>query len=111
MRESRSYGSVGERGGNEPLYPEKLAIDFAFPTTISCDHRFVSRFSNASDLLICFSLNSRFSREKFPLLHFAKPAWLLVPGRFINPYKNEKITTQALRTSRNILIICPLREV
>lgn len=22
MRESRSYGSVGERGGNEPLYPE-----------------------------------------------------------------------------------------
>jgi hypothetical protein len=23
MREIRSYGSVGERGGNEPLYPEK----------------------------------------------------------------------------------------
>lgn len=22
MRENRSYGSVGERGGNEPLYPE-----------------------------------------------------------------------------------------
>ena len=22
MRESRSYGSMGERGGNEPLYPE-----------------------------------------------------------------------------------------
>ena len=22
MREIRSYGSVGERGGNEPLYPE-----------------------------------------------------------------------------------------
>ena len=24
MRESRSYGSEGERGGNEPLYPELL---------------------------------------------------------------------------------------
>ncbi len=24
MRESRSSGSVGERGGNEPLYPEKV---------------------------------------------------------------------------------------
>jgi hypothetical protein len=24
MRESRSYGSVGERGGDEPLYPESL---------------------------------------------------------------------------------------
>ena len=24
MREIRSYGSVGERGGNEPLYPESL---------------------------------------------------------------------------------------
>ena len=24
MRESRSYGSVGVRGGNEPLYPEKF---------------------------------------------------------------------------------------
>jgi hypothetical protein len=23
MREIRSYGSVGERGGNEPLYPER----------------------------------------------------------------------------------------
>jgi hypothetical protein len=22
MRKSRSYGSVGERGGNEPLYPD-----------------------------------------------------------------------------------------
>jgi hypothetical protein len=22
MREIRSYGSVGERGGNDPLYPE-----------------------------------------------------------------------------------------
>jgi hypothetical protein len=22
MREIRSYGSVGERGGNEPLYPD-----------------------------------------------------------------------------------------
>ena len=22
MRENRSYGSVGERGGNEPLYPD-----------------------------------------------------------------------------------------
>ena len=27
MRESRSYGSVGERGGNEPLYPEKFIVD------------------------------------------------------------------------------------
>jgi len=25
MREIRSYGSVGERGGNEPLYPESLS--------------------------------------------------------------------------------------
>jgi len=24
MRESRSYGSVGARGGNEPLYPEMM---------------------------------------------------------------------------------------
>ena len=24
MRESRSYGSVGERGGNEPHYPESV---------------------------------------------------------------------------------------
>ena len=26
MRESRSYGSVGERGGNEPLYPESDGV-------------------------------------------------------------------------------------
>ncbi len=26
MREIRSYGSVGERGGNEPLYPESLQL-------------------------------------------------------------------------------------
>ena len=26
MREIRSYGSVGERGGNEPLYPESPHI-------------------------------------------------------------------------------------
>ena len=31
MRESRSYGSVGERGGNESHYPEKLV----FPSIIS----------------------------------------------------------------------------
>jgi hypothetical protein len=24
MRESRSSGSVGERGGNEPLYPDDI---------------------------------------------------------------------------------------
>ena len=24
MRESCTYGSVGVRGGNEPLYPEKI---------------------------------------------------------------------------------------
>jgi len=24
MQESCSYGSVGERGGNEPLYPERV---------------------------------------------------------------------------------------
>ena len=24
MREIRSYGSVGERGGNKPLYPESI---------------------------------------------------------------------------------------
>ena len=28
MRESRSYGSVGERGGNEPLYPEVVNKQF-----------------------------------------------------------------------------------
>ena len=27
MRESCSYGSVGVRGGNEPLYPELSTID------------------------------------------------------------------------------------
>lgn len=26
MRESRSYGSAGARGGNDPLYPEMLNI-------------------------------------------------------------------------------------
>jgi len=26
MREIRSYGSVGERDGNEPLYPEIQAV-------------------------------------------------------------------------------------
>jgi len=26
MREIRSYGSVGERGGNEPLYPEIVEL-------------------------------------------------------------------------------------
>ena len=26
MRESCSYGSVGERGGNEPLYLERLKV-------------------------------------------------------------------------------------
>ena len=29
MRESRSYGSVGERGGNEPLYPEVAIVKVA----------------------------------------------------------------------------------
>ncbi len=33
MRESRSYGSVGERGGNEPLYPEQLTTDNFFYST------------------------------------------------------------------------------
>jgi hypothetical protein len=27
MRESRSYGSVGEREGNDPLYPEGIFWD------------------------------------------------------------------------------------
>jgi len=27
MRESRSSGSVGERGGNEPLYPEIMNFE------------------------------------------------------------------------------------
>ena len=26
MQESCSYGSVGERGGNEPLYPEEVRV-------------------------------------------------------------------------------------
>jgi hypothetical protein len=34
MREIRSYGSAGERGGNKPLYPDKqysvLAQSFAY---------------------------------------------------------------------------------
>lgn len=30
MRESRSSGSVGERGGNDPLYPERLTVSM-FP--------------------------------------------------------------------------------
>ena len=29
MRESRSYGSVGVRGGNEPLYPETPNVGIA----------------------------------------------------------------------------------
>ncbi|PSL17640.1 hypothetical protein CLV42_1431, partial [Chitinophaga ginsengisoli] len=28
MREIRSYGSVGERGGNDPLYPEPTNFDY-----------------------------------------------------------------------------------
>ena len=28
MREIRSYGSVGVRGGNEPHYPEAVSSDF-----------------------------------------------------------------------------------
>jgi len=27
MREIRSYGSVGEREGNDPLYPESISAD------------------------------------------------------------------------------------
>jgi len=27
MRKSRSSGSVGERGGNEPLYPDSMFSD------------------------------------------------------------------------------------
>ena len=30
MREICSYGSVGERGGNEPLYPEKSKYKFLY---------------------------------------------------------------------------------
>jgi len=28
MRENRSYGTVGERGGNDPLYPEPTGMDY-----------------------------------------------------------------------------------
>jgi len=31
MRESRSYGSVGERGGDEPLYPELIQMGYQLP--------------------------------------------------------------------------------
>ena len=34
MREIRSYGSVGERGGNEPLYPETPQL-FILPTFVA----------------------------------------------------------------------------
>jgi hypothetical protein len=30
MREIRSYGSVGERGGNKPLYPENPLLHLQF---------------------------------------------------------------------------------
>jgi hypothetical protein len=36
MRENRSYGSVGVRGGNEPLYPDGLNLVYGAYTT---DHR------------------------------------------------------------------------
>ena len=52
MREIRSYGSVGERGGNKPLYPEnplrnmhqpsdclKTFLQKEFIQTIGCDIR------------------------------------------------------------------------
>jgi len=34
MRESRSYGSVGERGGNEPPYPEVPFANFDYTFVI-----------------------------------------------------------------------------
>ena len=36
MRESRSYGSVGVRGGNEPLYPEQPL--FLIPYSLKPNH-------------------------------------------------------------------------
>jgi hypothetical protein len=35
MQESCSYGSVGERGGNEPLYPEMVNNDKVYKDKIS----------------------------------------------------------------------------
>ena len=33
MREIRSSGSVGERGGNKPLYPETCRVEAEIPKT------------------------------------------------------------------------------
>ena len=41
MREIRSYGSVGERGGNKPLYPEKNRIDLQL--TLIIDNLFKNK--------------------------------------------------------------------
>ena len=42
MREICSYGSVGERGGNEPLYPEPGIMDAKqSPTAVRAVNKFV----------------------------------------------------------------------
>ena len=52
MREIRSSGSVGERGGNDPLYPESLKSDR--------NSEFVDRlFEYSNNVLLCVSASLR----------------------------------------------------
>ena len=64
MRESRSYGSVGVRGGNEPLYPEirdlGFLIDHGFNVRLTyhitsiegTDHRLLLRDHQQDDSVL-----------------------------------------------------------
>jgi N-sulfoglucosamine sulfohydrolase len=56
MRESRSYGSVGERGGNEPLYPEVI---------INMSRLFILQLIGSLSLFL-WSLNSLGTGHKQP---------------------------------------------
>jgi len=57
MREICSYGSVGERGGNEPLYPENnesALVKLYFDTNILLK-RFLSPFERTrKEVIICY---------------------------------------------------------
>ena len=45
MREIRSYGSVGERGGNKPLYPENPPRQLGVPGSNDSAIKFIAYFN------------------------------------------------------------------
>jgi hypothetical protein len=71
MRESCSYGSVGERGGNEPLYLESLLSAYLNNEVMVWNRKYKALAALNSFLLLAISFNTKTSfpeRESHPII-------------------------------------------